>query len=285
VDSDGEGTKFTAEEDLQMKLVTMQDMFSSTRPVSVLFLRGEPEDDPDLHPVQLPGDDPDSKKLVRTNTWESRQSTSDSPGSRDSPSASSSSQATPKRKLSEMLQSTIHEEPESGFDNEQLGSRPTSYPVKKQEMDETQVKSNIFAVDVDSSYQPPREKSTRPQACFYVRSKDADKKYYRAVYLMQRTVGDLINSISQKFGIDALRVTQITHVNSRGLHIIVDEDVVRELPEGQDMIVEFAPVQGQSEQVVKREFVVSTSTEGTEDVDIPPLDAFISDPLEMWLNY
>jgi hypothetical protein len=102
---------------------------------------------------------------------------------------------------------------------------------------------------------------------------------------MQRTVGDLINSISQKFGIDALRVTQITHVNSRGLHIIVDEDVVRELPEGQDMIVEFAPVQGQSEQVVKREFVVSTSTEGTEDVDIPPLDAFISDPLEMWLNY
>jgi hypothetical protein len=163
VDSDGEGTKFTAEEDLQMKLVTMQDMFSSTRPVSVLFLRGEPEDDPDLHPVQLPGDDPDLKKLVRTNTWESRQSTSDSPGSRASPSASSSSQATPKRKSSEMLQSTIHEEPESGFDNEQLGSRPTSYPVKKQEMDETQVKSDIFAVDVDSSYQPPREKSTRPR--------------------------------------------------------------------------------------------------------------------------
>merc|ERR1711939_1202856 len=69
VDSEGEGIKFSAEEDLQMKLVSMQDMFSSTRPVSLLFLRGEPEDDPDLFPVKLPGDDPDMKQIVRTTTW------------------------------------------------------------------------------------------------------------------------------------------------------------------------------------------------------------------------
>jgi hypothetical protein len=202
-----------------------------------------------------------------------------------------------------MMQSTIREEPESEFDNEQFGSgsNPASRSVKVPKTEtETQVKTDLFAVDVDSNYQPPAERPIRPrksspyhkysqsantltEACFYVRQKDADKKYYRAVYLMQRTVKDLINSISQKFEIDALRVTQVTHVNSRGLHIIVDEDVVRELPEGQDMIVEFAPLQ--SDHPVKREFNTSALTDGMVDGDIPPLDALISDPLEMWLNY
>jgi hypothetical protein len=120
-------------------------------------------------------------------------------------------------------------------------------------------------------------------ACFYVRQKDAVKEYYRAVYLMQRTVRDLINNISAKFQIDPQRVTQLTHVNSRGLHIIVDEDVVRELPEGQDMIVEFAPLE--TDQPVKREFIAPATTEVMVDSELPPTETLISDPLEMWLNY
>ena len=116
-----------------------------------------------------------------------------------------------------------------------------------------------------------------------MRQKDAAKEYYRAVYLMQRTVGDLVTSISTKFQIDPRRVTQVTHINPKGLHIIVDEDVVRELPEGQDMIVEFAPLQ--SEQVLKHEFVAPTYTEAMMEGELPPTDTLISDPLEMWLNY
>ena len=46
----------TLEEDLHFKLQTLQDMFTSTRPVSVLYLRGEDLDDPDKHPVSLPGE-------------------------------------------------------------------------------------------------------------------------------------------------------------------------------------------------------------------------------------
>lgn len=299
VDSEGEGTKFSAEEDLQMKLVSMQDMFSSTQPVSVLFLRGDPEDDPDLHPVKLPGDDPEMKELVRTTTWESRQSASDSPTSNVvSPSASSASQTTPKRKFSDMRKSTILEEQENENDNEPTTSGPASRPVKIPKT-EVESKSDLFAVDVDSSYQPPSERPIRPGklqkhcangktnsctvACFYVRQKDAVKEYYRAVYLMQRTVRDLVNSISQKFDIDPHRVTQVTHVNSRGLHIIVDEDVVRELPEGQDMIVELAPTQ--HDQPVKQEFLQPAVTEVMVDGDILPSEIVISDPLEMWLNY
>ncbi|KAJ9611412.1 hypothetical protein H2200_004596 [Cladophialophora chaetospira] len=283
VDSDAEGVKFSAEEDLQMKLVSMQDMFSSTRPVSVLFLRGDEEDDPDLHPVKLPGDDPEGKEIVRTSTWESRQSASDSPTSiAGSPSSSSASQVTPKRKFSEIQHSAIQEEAESEYDNEL--SAPASRPVKILKTEtESSIKPELFAVDVDSSYQPPFESPIRPVACFYVRQKDAAKEYYRAVYLMQRTVKDLINNISNKFQIDPQRVTRVTHINSRGLHIIVDEDVVRELPEGQDMIVEFTPLE--SDQPVKHEFIAPEPSEVMVDGVFPPVESLISDPLEMWLNY
>ncbi|KAL6252474.1 hypothetical protein RBB50_000193 [Rhinocladiella similis] len=283
VDSESEGVKFSAEEDLQIKLVSMQDMFSSTRPISVLFLRGDPEDDPDLYPVKLSGDDPDMKEIVRTTTWESRPSVSDSPTSNaGSPSASSASQATPKRKFAQLQPPAIQEEVESEAENKPSGS--TSKPIKipKTEPDSAS-KKDLFAVDVDSDYHPPVEKPIRPVACFYVRQKDAAKEFYRAVYLLRRTVKDLINGISEKFNIDPHRVTQVTHINSRGLHIIVDEDVVRELAEGQDMVVEFAAAQ--AELSLKQEFVAPSSTEVVVDGDIGPTDTSILDPLEMWLNY
>jgi hypothetical protein len=162
VDSEAEGMKFSAEEDLQMKLVSMQDMFSSTRPVSVLFLRGDPEDDPDLHPVKLPGDDPEGKEIVRTTTWESRQSASDSPTSiAGSPSSSSASQITPKRKFSELQQQAIQEEGESEYDNEPSGSASRPTKIFKTEA-ESSTGPDLFAVDVDSSYQPPIERPIRP---------------------------------------------------------------------------------------------------------------------------
>lgn len=298
VDSDVEVGRSAAEEDLHMKLVSMQDMFSSTRPVSVLYLQGEPEDDPDLHPVKLSGGDMvDAGPITRTETWESKLSI-DSPGSNaGSPTNSSASQITPKRRFSEMQTTTIHEEPEEESTTE---SRPRSpnRPVKIPKLEgERQQPVNLLALDVDKSYKPPEESPIKPGkinracalqssdtatvACFYVRQKDDSKEYYRAVYLVQRTVRDLVNGISQKFQIDPQRVTQVTHVNSKGLHIIVDEDVVRELPEGQDMLVEFAPGGDQ----VKPEFASQPITEAMVDGIIEPMNTAVSDPLEMWLNW
>src|SRR5208282_6381139 len=57
------GGRLPQEEDLHFKLQTMQDMFTSTKPVSVLYLRGAEEDDPDLHPVALPGEPLDLTKV------------------------------------------------------------------------------------------------------------------------------------------------------------------------------------------------------------------------------
>jgi len=75
---------------------------------------------------------------------------------------------------------------------------------------------------------------------------------YRAVYLMQRTVKDLINGIAEKCEVNPISVTRAIRVNPKGIKIQVDEDVVRELPEGQDMIVEFSDLK--YEHPVKNEF-------------------------------
>jgi len=66
--------KLSQEDDLQSKLAMMQDMFSSTRPVSVLALRGDEQDDPDLYPVRLPaeGDFVKMETLSRQNTGASQ---------------------------------------------------------------------------------------------------------------------------------------------------------------------------------------------------------------------
>ena len=100
---------------------------------------------------------------------------------------------------------------------------------------------------------------------------------------MRRTVKDLVNCISEKFQVDPTRVAQVTHINSRGLQIVVDEDVVRELPEGQDMIVEFAPIA--TDRPMKQGFAPPVTTEILVDNVGGIFDVAISDPLEMWLDY
>jgi len=288
IDSDGEGSaRLSAEEDMHVKLATMQDMFTSTRPVSILYLRGAEQDDPDLFPVHLSGEQ-DLQVLARQGTWESKQSAASSPASTTSPTSSSISTITPNRKAS-----TYQEPPPPGpqrtgteiWPEQQIQvqqSTDQAIKVPKRESTGTQ-DSSIFAIGVDTAYEPVASPPTRPVACFYVRAKHATKDYYRAIYLMQRTVKDLVNGISDKFRIDPARVTRVTHINSRGLQIVVDEDVVRELPEGQDMIVEFASTQ--IDQPVKNELVNPASTEAIVDNELGIFDAAICDPLEMWLNY
>jgi CP2 transcription factor len=70
----GKALKHTAEEDLPFKLQTMQDMFASTRPVSALYVRGQEQDDPDLHPIQLTGEPLDLVKVEseESTAWQLR---------------------------------------------------------------------------------------------------------------------------------------------------------------------------------------------------------------------
>lgn len=47
-----------------------------------------------------------------------------------------------------------------------------------------------------------------------------------------------MRKISEKHHIDPERIVRILHVNQNGMRIMVDDDVVRELPEGQDMVAD-----------------------------------------------
>jgi hypothetical protein len=76
-------------------------------------------------------------------------------------------------------------------------------------------------------------------ACFYFRFTGDYKHpqdYYRAIYLQDRTVRDLVYQICQIHQIDSTRIVRILHVNHSGRRVLVDDNVVRELPEGQDMV-------------------------------------------------
>lgn len=161
-DSDAEAGRFSAEEDLHMKLVGLQDMFSSTRPMSVLYLPGDPEDDPDLFPVKLTGGD-EPKPIERMKTWESRQSGSESPTSGPGSPTPSSISMTPKRKFSELQQSVIPEE--DGEEEKKFlleRSETPERPAKMIKREAEHGKEELFALDVDASYQPPAERPARP---------------------------------------------------------------------------------------------------------------------------
>ena len=160
-DSDAEVGRMSTEEDLHMKLVGLQDMFLSTRPLSVLYLRGDPEDDPDLFPVKLTGGD-ESQLLARAKTWESRHSASESPTSNAESPTPSSASVTPKRKFTEMQQSAIQEEEECEEKQDLDRSETPERPTKMSNREPEAIRSDILALDVDATYQPPPERPAKP---------------------------------------------------------------------------------------------------------------------------
>lgn len=241
ISSQGSGGKQSGEDDLHQKLAVVQDMFTSTRPISIFHLRGSEQDDPDLYPVTMPGDGKD--KSMRRDSWEGNDSVTET--STDSPVLSSKSMPEKLRRSSTFKTS-----------REASGEWPLSaiipptnfstiFEVGPSRIPKTSVPGWIEAVDIDNSYIPPAERLAKPVACFYVLVKiqtQAQENYYRAVYLVQRTLGDLTSSIASKCNVDPSRVQRILRVNSKGLEILVDEELVREIPEGQDMIVEFEDI-------------------------------------------
>ena len=281
------GGRSPAEEDLHQKLATMQDMFSSTRPTSILYLRGVEEDDPDLHPVYLSGEPFDLTKIEineemtdRLPSGPASQTTSQSnlvsPASSASgpgagASATTTYQSSPQKSsewggFQPMVQADLQSNPQH------LASPPDqAVKVSKQQSDNSTHPNWIDATGVDASYKPPNEKQARPVACVYVCSKDgassSEQTCYRAVYLMQRTVKDLVTGIATKYKIQPARVLKVVHINAKGLNIMIDDDVVRQLPEGQDMVMELSEMKNVASS--KREWSSgSTDTQTDDEVEM-----------------
>ncbi|KAG5984863.1 hypothetical protein E4U55_002790 [Claviceps digitariae] len=241
----GGGTNgMTLEADLKMKLQTLQDMFTSTRPVSILYLRGEEQDDPDLYPVSLPGDmSPPTKLEIRDGpSWQARSTKSSVTGSMASPCPSSLSLVS---QVSGVWQNV---------DGTTIPGKPSEQLSRVNRTDDTGTLSGwIEALGVDSSYRPPSEQMEKPVACFYVQHvdrPDLDKpSYHRAVYLSKRTVEEFNGRIAKKWGIPPCKILRSIHVLPQGLEVEVDDDVVRELKEGQDMRMEIEEVREQPVQM------------------------------------
>lgn len=63
--------------------------------------------------------------------------------------------------------------------------------------------------------------------------------YYQALYLKERTVHEMIVQICRKQNMNPESVACALHIKPGGLKIILD-DVVEQLPDGQDMMVEYS---------------------------------------------
>lgn len=79
-------------------------------------------------------------------------------------------------------------------------------------------------------------------ACFYIRPVGfrhiSQDDHYRAVYLSERTASELTLRLAQAVSVDPGKVGQTTWSTVKGLTVLVDDDVVANMVEGQDMQVE-----------------------------------------------
>lgn len=272
------GGRGSAEEDLHIKLMTLQDMFTSTRPASILYLRGDDGDDPDAFPVKLSGE----QDLIRTDSadianWD-KQSEDKNESSMVSPTPSSNSlvgsrkdstmqQPTPVGGPSRMNSNEWRSNPQTATmdiqptTKEQLHTPTDNQPtkVKTQATHHGSVSGWIEAVGVDHGYQPPPERPIKPAACFYVKPRMVGRSpsddFYRAIYVMNRTLKDFTNTLARKCDIEPTQVLQTYRINQDGLHVLFDDDCVMELPEGQDMTAEFCEAHPDSSDIKpKREW-------------------------------
>ncbi|KAH8431669.1 uncharacterized protein LDX57_009324 [Aspergillus melleus] len=162
--------EFSARDELQTVVSDLEAVLSSSRPRSMLSLRGDAQDDPDRFPIVL------SNPL----------------------------------------------EGSAGVD-EQLVKRGVREATGSSSPMSNRTQDHNHAV-----------------ACFYIlrRIDGQVEDYYHALYLNERTLSDLLRRLSQIYQTESSNISYAIRVNAGGLRIVIDDDVVREIPQGQDMIAE-----------------------------------------------
>jgi len=167
-----------------------------------------------------------------------------------------------------------------------LSSPDIPVKVQKKQGDDHTLSGWIEALGVDYSYQPPPERLLKPVGSLYVQPRIAGKapedNYFRAVYLMQRTLKDLVSGIAAKIDIEPTKVIRTVRITQKGMQILFDDDAVRELPEGQDMTAEFTEITPQSP--TKREWDAGP-TDIQVDGDVGAIENVNSAGYELRLLY
>lgn len=161
-------------DDLQAKLHGYEMMLISSHTSSILFLKGEELDDPDLHPVRLGGEPPELMKHDSGNAapWEKQSAEGESSVSSPTPSsmslASGGRHESAFQPLSRISSNEWHNLPgqtATGDITPATGPRMSSPSLLKKIIKPDPDGSGVEfveAVDVDSSYQPPPERTIKP---------------------------------------------------------------------------------------------------------------------------
>ncbi|KAK5114738.1 hypothetical protein LTR62_002312 [Meristemomyces frigidus] len=306
------GGRGSAEEDLHMKLMTLQDMFTSTRPASVLYLRGDDLDDPDLNPVKLTAEMASTvpTTLVKNDStdsalWDGQsglsvlQSASASPTSSlksisGSPRDSTLQQPTPFAGPSRVNSSEWRSNPQTAVEDivpavPQRVASPQEAPLINVQIGSAATTFNwVNAVGVDATYQPPPERAVKPVACFYAKLRVADQSpdndFYRAIYLGKRSIKDFNNALALKSNVEPTKILRTIRINRQGLHVLFDDECVRELPEGQDMTAEFCEIEPDSPSRIRREWDAGP-TDVQCDGDVATVQATSTTGFELRLHY
>jgi hypothetical protein len=201
-------------DDLHKASFELRKLFSSQQPVSKLSLQGDVLDDLDQSPISLAQDFSTPMSLgggsmsVNNAVVNFHSGPVEAPGR---PSGRKASTVKPKAESSDL-----------GLSDMQSWSSPES--DKR---------------DLSCSYEHV--------ACFYVRflNEKQQEPYYRAVYLRERTTSDFICQLSRKYNVQPDRILSLVHIKQNNLRVVVDDDVVGEIPEGQDIIARFTEVSAQ----------------------------------------
>jgi hypothetical protein len=99
---------------------------------------------------------------------------------------------------------------------------------------------------------------------------------------MQKTLGDFVNEVSRKSEVEPTKVLRTLRITAKGLVVLFDDDSVRELPEGQDMIAEFQEIRPHSP--MKREWD-SGPTDIQVDGDLDVIHNVHSEGYELRLHF
>lgn len=207
-------------EDLRIELARTNHLLSSARQMSVLRFRGTEQDDPDLHPVNL---------VCGTDTMRDTSST-DNRHTENTSTSSTRSSASP-HVQPDRLQSPGGLQYPLEIPNVPVATSKRSTPAT------LSFKAGSYYYHRKYSFASYLQ-NLDTVACFYVQISPTGKlppSYHHAIYLAERTYFDFKEKLGERMQVDPRRIARILWRNSKGLEIMVDEDVVQHLPEGQLM--------------------------------------------------
>ncbi|KAL9051895.1 MAG: hypothetical protein Q9162_005733 [Coniocarpon cinnabarinum] len=262
--SDSGDEQDPTEDEITVRIRSLKAMPDSIRPVSAFYLRGDERDDLDTHPMPPLADTPPTRSPARAGPpalkTDTAATTSVSTGTFGSETPASASprlmraksdltanvphslETTPSRPGKSPVKQEVHRSTP-----QQLASPPSSGAMKPRKSDQLTVTAPSVpqikqALDVDTTYQAPRERTPQAVAEFFIKPsfswKQTRDDNYRAIYLYERSLHDLVHAIASKCGIDPAAIVSTVRINQQELVITAEDEMVQQMPERQSLLAE-----------------------------------------------